>query len=218
MQLCSFYSRTSSLTIPNSTARLNEYGITHVLSLTSVKDCPNPGWQDLGIEHLLVDIEDNPYEDILICLDGLCAWIDHTLGRGSKNDRGKEDQDANSNEHLMNTRNHKVLVHCVQGFSRSGAIIVAYLMRSLSMSYDTVLALAREYRPSIAPNSGFAEQLRLWQQLEYRVINPKSWPDLKMKDEYETCRDNRGILLSKTERNKREMLFNKMIELMKKLD
>jgi dual specificity phosphatase 12 len=161
--------------------------------LTNQKDCPKQDWQSLGIEHLLIDIEDNPFEDILICLDGVCAWIDHALKR----------PDA------------KVLVHCVQGISRSGSICVAYLMRRFSLSYDAALTVARGERPGIDPNPGFAEQLRLWQQLEYRVFTRDD--DIQMKEGYEKWRDNQGILLTKSQREKRDKLISTMIDLVRRL-
>jgi protein-tyrosine phosphatase len=53
-----------------------------------------------------------------------------------------------------------VFVHCDAGMSRSGSVIVAYLMASRSLSYVEALREARKARACIAPNPGFAEQLR----------------------------------------------------------
>jgi len=49
-----------------------------------------------------------------------------------------------------------------QGKSRSAAIVIAYLMRCSSMSYDEALSFVREKRPGIKPNVGFIEQLKRW--------------------------------------------------------
>lgn len=60
-----------------------------------------------------------------------------------------------------------VLVHCVAGVSRTGAVLVAYFMWKFEMSYDDALAAIREHR-MIAPNKFFETQLRQYQEeLEY---------------------------------------------------
>ncbi|KAL4943409.1 protein-tyrosine phosphatase-like protein [Aspergillus oleicola] len=64
----------------------------------------------------------------------------------------------------------RVLVHCGKGISRSGAIVVAYIMRTLIRPYEQVLLLARASRPSIAPNIGFEYQLRIWAHDGYNVF------------------------------------------------
>ena len=42
-------------------------------------------------------------------------------------------------------------------------------MRTLNLSYDAALAMARESRRQIMPNSGFERQLRLWEECQYDV-------------------------------------------------
>jgi protein-tyrosine phosphatase len=51
-------------------------------------------------------------------------------------------------------------VHCAQGVSRSGAVVVYSLMRMHNLSYDAALALARKGRSVAEPNDSFAAQLR----------------------------------------------------------
>ena len=51
------------------------------------------------------------------------------------------------------------LVHCNAGVSRSGAVVVAWLMRSQRLTFADALALAKTMRPIITPNSNFVEQL-----------------------------------------------------------
>jgi len=43
-------------------------------------------------------------------------------------------------------------------------------MRSLSISYSSSLALARESRPLITPNEGFERQLGIWGDCGYEVF------------------------------------------------
>lgn len=69
---------------------------------------------------------------------------------------------------LMNTPGN-TLVHCGAGVSRSGSIVVAYLMKKYNLSYDDALAKAREKSPKIRPNSSFERQLREWQKTHLPV-------------------------------------------------
>ncbi|KAH7116103.1 protein-tyrosine phosphatase-like protein [Dendryphion nanum] len=70
----------------------------------------------------------------------------------------------------------RVLIHCTQSISRSPAILLAYLMRKLHLSYPSALALARESRPLILPNQGFAEQLLLWRNMGFDAFDSEGNP------------------------------------------
>lgn len=54
----------------------------------------------------------------------------------------------------------RVLVHCAAGVSRSGAMVVAYLMYTYDLDVDEALARVRKARPCVRPNNSFARQLR----------------------------------------------------------
>jgi dual specificity phosphatase 12 len=56
-----------------------------------------------------IDIDDDPTEDILCHLEETSEWIGNALKSGA--DEGEQ---------------IGVLVHCTQGMSRSGAIIIGY--------------------------------------------------------------------------------------------
>jgi hypothetical protein len=219
--------------VPRSSQYLQKYGITHILSLTNQRDRPtiNDG---LGIQQLHVDIEDNPFEDLLMTLEGLCDWIDDALHSSPSTSKLSSNSvsgaSADEIAHPPSTDigstpvrslpNPTVLVHCLQGISRSGAIIVAYLMRTKSMDYDSALALARKSRSIIMPNSGFADQLRLWGQMDYTIYASDDASDVgmhggerKTKARYEDWRANRGILLSKGEEAKQEVLRKSMADM-----
>lgn len=55
-----------------------------------------------------------------------------------------------------------VLVHCQAGISRSGAMVVAYLMKSQNLTYNDVLAKVRSIRPCVCPNIGFERQIKTY--------------------------------------------------------
>lgn len=52
----------------------------------------------------------------------------------------------------------KVLVHCIQGVSRSATLTIAYLMLKHCMTVQTATRLVRAQR-EICPNPGFMQQL-----------------------------------------------------------
>lgn len=63
---------------------------------------------------------------------------------------------------FQNEAKGKVLVHCAAGVSRSGSIIIAYLMKKYKLSFDQALELAKSKSPRIHPNDSFVSQLKSW--------------------------------------------------------
>lgn len=55
--------------------------------------------------------------------------------------------------------NGKIFIHCAQGISRSGSIVVAYLMKTYHKSYDEALSMAKKGRIICNPNNNFKAQL-----------------------------------------------------------
>ncbi|RIA98478.1 protein-tyrosine phosphatase-like protein [Glomus cerebriforme] len=70
-----------------------------------------------------------------------------------------------------------ILVHCQAGISRSPSVIIAYIMKSHKVSYDDAFNLVHSKRPAISPNSGFQQQLKLYESLgcQNSKTNPKYW-------------------------------------------
>jgi hypothetical protein len=54
-------------------------------------------------------------------------------------------------------------VHCRNGVSRSGMVVVAYEMAAHGRSRDEALAFVRERRPGVRPNPAFMSLLRTWE-------------------------------------------------------
>jgi dual specificity phosphatase 12 len=99
---------------------------------------------DLDIKHKFVLLEDDANADLLVVLDEACAFIDDALKPEAGIVMGK------------------VLVHCLQGISRSGAVILGYVMKTLNLEYPKALEVVRRARSIVMPNSGFEEQLKVW--------------------------------------------------------
>ncbi|KAF8914162.1 protein-tyrosine phosphatase-like protein [Gymnopilus junonius] len=125
-----------------STRSLTENRITHILSVCSD---PIPAEApEAGIVHKRIAVEDVDYADLLIHLPSACQFIDQALRSGGV-----------------------VLVHCVQGISRSAAVVAAYLMWSRRIPVAQALDIVRSARDHIWPNPGFHEQLVLFELCQY---------------------------------------------------
>ncbi|KAF2184528.1 phosphatases II [Zopfia rhizophila CBS 207.26] len=133
-----------------SRSLLASLNVGYVLSVTRIEDVPKFAEDRVAVKH--IDIDDDPMEDILCHLDDACDWIDAALHSST-----------------LASEVAGVVVHCTQGISRSSSFIIAYLMRTLTLSYDTALSLARESRPLVTPNPGFERQLRIWEECQYEV-------------------------------------------------
>ena len=62
-----------------------------------------------------------------------------------------------------------VFVHCMAGISRTGAVIVGYLMFKYNMTFNKALDFARSKRAIINPNASFVCQLR---SMESQWVTP----------------------------------------------
>ncbi|KAK8063856.1 hypothetical protein PG996_008508 [Apiospora saccharicola] len=192
------------LFISESSELLAKHGITHVLTLTEDRDWPTIAAES-GVKHLAVPLVDTQLEDLLMYLDALVLWIEDALLGEQVAQNGEENQ--------VQRQQPRVLVHCLQGVSRSAAVVVAYTMQALGLDYDAALARVRRSRPAVSPNPGFADQLRLWHRLQYRIF-AEAGADLDdtgnlaaTKPEYQSWRSGRGILMSRAEEERRAANF-----------
>ncbi|KAG7096754.1 hypothetical protein E1B28_004166 [Marasmius oreades] len=125
-----------------STRSLTERRITHIISV-----CPDPIPAELpesGIRHMRIPVEDVDYADLLIHLPSAVRFIHEAMRSGGV-----------------------VLVHCVQGISRSAAVVAAYIMWSSRVNATQALEIVRRARDQIWPNPGFQEQLVLFELCDY---------------------------------------------------
>lgn len=91
-----------SLTTASTPAGLHERKITHIVSVCN-EPIPAHHPQSGYVIHR-IPVEDVPTEDLLIHLPAACQFIDNA----------------------MRTPGAVVLVHCVQGLSRSACVVAAY--------------------------------------------------------------------------------------------
>ncbi|KAM3134971.1 hypothetical protein pb186bvf_012971 [Paramecium bursaria] len=61
-------------------------------------------------------------------------------------------------------QNGKVLIHCVQGVSRSVSLCIAYLIMHQKISYSAAFDIIKKNRGVASPNMGFTVQLLLFQK------------------------------------------------------
>ena len=66
--------------------------------------------------------------------------------------------------------------YCLQGVSRSAAVVIAYLIYTHNMSYDSAFDPVRRKRACIKPNSGFVQCL---QQFEKDWRNAAQRPNMR---------------------------------------
>ncbi|KAF8244224.1 phosphatases II, partial [Wilcoxina mikolae CBS 423.85] len=128
----------SGVTAASSPETLKEYEITHVLSVVTTSEAPKLPY---GINHRIIPLSDTSTSNLLQSLPDAVAFIESAL---------RESEDA------------KVLVHCVEGISRSASTVIAYLMSERGMSFSQALRIVKRRRAVVSPNLGFIRQLSEW--------------------------------------------------------
>ena len=126
----------------------------HIAAIVSVVDTTAEEWdlpanRDLVPKdrHLIIPCFDSATQDLLQHLAGACDFID---------------------AHKSDDSPGNVLVHCLKGVSRSATVVIAYLMRSHSLSLDRAFKNVKKAR-GIRPNRDFLQQLGIWAETGYEV-------------------------------------------------
>ncbi|OCH92175.1 phosphatases II [Obba rivulosa] len=125
-----------------NTRTLSERRITHIVSLGN-EPIPADNPQS-GYRHLRIRVEDIDYADLLIHLPSACQFIYNAIANGGV-----------------------VLVHCVQGLSRSATVVAAYLMWSERINAAAAMERVQRAREQVWINPGFQEQLVLFELCRY---------------------------------------------------
>jgi len=63
-------------------------------------------------------------------------------------------------ENTIKNTNQKVLIHCHSGISRSGSILISYLMKKNKWSYEKTYSYVKDIYKQIYPNENFQNQLK----------------------------------------------------------
>ena len=112
---------------------INKLGISHIINLTS-QQCPNSNFSE--IEYSSFCLSDNPEFDLMPFIDEILSIIITKMRQGKR-----------------------VLVHCKMGISRAPSIIIAFLIKSLGMTYEKAFDYILNINSRISPNLGYLMQL-----------------------------------------------------------
>lgn len=110
-------------------------GITHIVSAMrgTVSLPPTP----IPLARLQIPLSDSPFAELAEHLPRVTAFITDAL------------QDPRA----------RVLVHCVQGISRSASVVCAFLIKTYGWTPAQAVQYVKSKRPAAEPNSGFVTQL-----------------------------------------------------------
>jgi len=128
---------------------LEELGITHIISVIEGKPDLPEVIPEIQRHHL--SLPDTCETIIIHHLDTTTAFIREAL----------EENETN-----------KVMVHCMQGVSRSATVVCAYLIATSKLSAEESIARVQSLRYIVCPNLGFRRQLREY-ATRYVEDNPK---------------------------------------------
>lgn len=126
----------SDLSFAENPASLSSYGITHVLSTLPDNIYLPPMHPPMA--RLQIPLEDFPFEELVAHLPTTTAWI---------RDAMKSHPEA------------RVLVHCVEGVSRSVSVVAAFLIATYGWTPVEALQYIKLKRRVANPNFGFVQQL-----------------------------------------------------------
>jgi len=127
---------------PSTLKRLK---VTHVISLMP-REIEPPA--NDGLERLWITIADTPAANILEKFEQTTQFIKDALAQ-----------------------NGRVLVHCLQGISRSPTIVCAYLIATRFITAKQAIKLVQSKRKVVDPNTGFREQLQKYESQIHMAKN-----------------------------------------------
>ncbi|CAF1474113.1 unnamed protein product [Didymodactylos carnosus] len=122
----------SSAFVAHQQKVIDDFGITHILSIQT-----NPSKKFPNIEYLLITAKDNIQQDLLQHISQCNDFI-----------------------HNARLNNGRVLIHCVEGKSRSPTIAIAYLTTVTGFSWIDSMNSIRGVRQLVEPNFSFQRQLK----------------------------------------------------------
>jgi len=126
-------------------------------------------------KHLILDIDDSPYAFITDYFSKTFKFI----------------------EDVLKNPNHAVLIHCEQGRSRSGAMVIAYLMKKNNQSYPETLNKVLAQRKRVMPNIGFQIQLRAFAKYGWNTETKYSDGVIDIRKEIQRALKNLSVQVSR---------------------
>lgn len=123
---------------------IEKIGVKKVLTLREFGI--NEEYKVDSIDYLHISVNDTPNDDILTHFPRCHQFIEE--GQRS---------------------NQTVLVHCRLGVSRSATIVISYLMSKYGKTCDQILSEVKKKRSQIKPNKSFYQQLKLWEEMDFRL-------------------------------------------------
>jgi len=123
---------------------LTSNNITHVLQVT---DEFKPKHRHLTYK--VVYAQDRPDYDLSQHFEDCIAFIDEVIV-------GKQG---------------RILVHCLAGVSRSASVVIAYMIKKHSFTFERAFDLVVQKRPFVNPNKGFQIQLQNFAKSVNRLEN-----------------------------------------------
>lgn len=124
----------SDLSVAESSSALSALGVTHIVSaMRGNVVVPS----DLDICHRQWQLDDSPFAELAEHLPATTDFIHEALSQPSG----------------------VVLVHCIQGISRSTSVVAAYLVASQGCSPTEAIDFIKSKHPIAEPNFGFVKQL-----------------------------------------------------------
>lgn len=134
---------------------LETAGFTHIISVMTYEEIAE---RDIEIPERIVwtiiSVEDDGVEHLYSHLESATISIDNILKAGGR-----------------------VLVHCMDGISRSPTVIIAYIMWRLGLRLIAALVYVRERRPCVDPNFTFYGDLELFETRLFRLMEMGDVPN-----------------------------------------
>ncbi|XP_069696399.1 dual specificity protein phosphatase MPK-4 [Periplaneta americana] len=133
-----------NLTAATDVEVLEKNRINHILTVDS---CPLPRKITMlpGVKTKFLQVTDTAREDMLSHFEDTAEFIRNGQEKGV------------------------VLVHCYFGVSRSATIVIAYIMKKYTLSFEEAFERVKSKRRFVGPNPGFLSQLRLYEVMSWQV-------------------------------------------------
>ena len=138
---------------------LKEYNITHIINCAF--NLPNRFPNEITYKRL--DLRDEPNQPIIEKLEEAYEFI-------------KENKDKN------------IFIHCVFGKSRSGSVVIFYIMKEKKLNFQEAKNYVKNIRNIVEPNSGF--ELELNKYYDEHIANIAENNDNKIHNENKNEENN----------------------------